>query len=620
MSQKPRQQNPQTRKTELAKNARFWDKHSFAFIMGILAVLTVAIYGPSLTNGFILTWDDHAYITSNEVIKNLSLENIKSIFTTFYAANYHPLTTLTWAVEFSLFGLNPTYYHGTNLLLHIINIWFVFRFVLHLNKRVELAALVAVLFAIHPLNVEVVAFVSQRKDVLYTMFFLWALNCYVLYKKNPLAKKHVVMCFIFFLCSLLSKSMAVTLPVMLLLIDYYIDHRIDRNLLLTKLPFFLLSTLFGIIAILSQQSYGAIDAISEFSSIDRAFLVNYGVLFYIMKIIAPFHLSAMHGYPLKVDGVLPVYCYISPFVVGIIAWAVWKYRRHYKNVVFGFAFFLIAVTPVLQIIPVGGTLVSERYMYVPGMGIFFLLSTAGVNWMDRLRSHSRNLRLLFKGLTCAIIVLFAGISFGRTKVWKDSFTLWSDVIRKNPHVAVAYYNRGVALFNKKYYLKAIQDYDRAIDIHPTYIDAIRNRGESKEKLQKYGEAIHDYNLVLSMTPDDLDTYLKRSRVKEKQKDFQGAIRDLDMVIDRDNKNAKALLRRARIKSKVFAHAESVRDFDRYLASHPKDAVAYNNRGIVKALMKDYKGALKDFDKAIFLNPDYREAMENRKRAITHLKR
>src|SRR6266571_3392951 len=265
--------------------------------LAVTLVLTVLSFSPSLDNGF-TNWDDPGYVLENYSIRDLSQKNVANVFTSYLQGNYHPLTVLSYAVEYKFFQLDPKIYHITNLLLHVLNTTFVFWLIRLLTGRLETAAITAVLFGIHPLHVESVAWISERKDVLFSLFYLGSLISYVLsLTKVQDRVRYLIMSLVLFILSLLSKGVAVTLPLVLLLIDYYFKRTFTKKIFIEKIPFFLLSIGFGVIAILAQKSEGAIQTMTTYPFYDRLLIASYGIVTYLFKIFVPQQLSAFYPYP-----------------------------------------------------------------------------------------------------------------------------------------------------------------------------------------------------------------------------------------------------------------------------------------------------------------------------------
>ena len=277
------------------KNARLPEKQAgkkkniiTLYVISLL-ILTFIVFYNSLHNFFITNLDDSLYIAAADNLKHLTSSDFHTMFCTFIAGNYHPLAILSLTIDFSFHGQNAFPYHLINLMFHLANVALVFWFIYLLLKRVEAAFIVALFFAIHPMHVESVAWISERKDVLYTFFFLASLIAYFLYMKDVKRYGYFIFSIVLFILSLMSKSAAVSLAPVVVLIDYYSGRKFTWKVIAEKIPFFMLSLLFGILAIFSQKSGDALNNISPiFSIIDRIFLLCYGIMFYIVRLVAPF--------------------------------------------------------------------------------------------------------------------------------------------------------------------------------------------------------------------------------------------------------------------------------------------------------------------------------------------
>jgi protein O-mannosyl-transferase len=342
-------------------------------IVGAIALLTWLFYKVSLDN-LITNWDDPGYVRDNALIKDLSAEGIKNIFSTPIMGNYHPLTILSYALEYSYAGLTPWLYHLDSVLLHIVVTVLVYCFVQLLTKRPVVAGITALLFGLHPMHVESVAWMAGRKDVLYGAFYMAACIGYLYYKRTSGSKKwlwYASVVFLF-LCSLLSKPVAVTLPVLLLAIDYFENRKWNMGLLLEKLPLFGISIAFGIKSMIDQKAFGSLATQNvHYNFFERLALGGYAFITYLWKAIIPVQLSCFYPYPPKTDNILPAYYYL--YIVGALAvlFGLWLLRRN-KVVMFGAMFFLINIVLLLQFIPVGGAILADRYSYLPYIGLFFI--------------------------------------------------------------------------------------------------------------------------------------------------------------------------------------------------------------------------------------------------------
>jgi hypothetical protein len=280
-----------------------------------------------------VNWDDDKYIQNNPLITSIDL---KVLFSTYVMGNYHPLTMLGYAIEYQFFGLNASGYHVINLLLHLANVVLVFYTVFYLSNKTIVALIACLFFGIHPVHVESVAWVSELKDLLYGFFFLASYIFYLKFVKDE-NKKFYFFSLLFFLCSLLSKGMAVSLPVVLLLTDYFKGRKITRQTVIEKLPFFLLAFIFGIVAVYAQKSLGATES-TVFPLPQRIIFAGYSFITYLIKLLIPLNLSSYYPYPIKVGDTIPAQYYF--YLVAILGLVIYffYFHRYSKKIIFGTVF------------------------------------------------------------------------------------------------------------------------------------------------------------------------------------------------------------------------------------------------------------------------------------------
>ncbi len=298
---------PAQQKNKVKKELNQEGNRYLKFILPAILLLTVIAFSTSIGNGF-TNWDDNKYIQDNPNINDFSWHGIKTIFTSEYFDLYIPVTLFSLMAEYHWFGAAPKSYHVINLLFHLLNTALVFYFIKILSQRIEAAIIVSLFFAIHPMHVESVAWIAERKDVLFAFFYLTALIAYVKYtERKKEGKRPASLWFYFFtlamfVLSLLSKPTAITLPGLLLLLDYYYDRKlVSFKTILEKIPFFVLSVLVGLAIVTSSGKAQQIPP--DYSFFDRIFLVTYAFAFYIVKLFLPFHLSAFYSYPVFKDNV-----------------------------------------------------------------------------------------------------------------------------------------------------------------------------------------------------------------------------------------------------------------------------------------------------------------------------
>lgn len=564
-------------------------------LAGILA-LTAIVFSNSVTNYFIINWDDDGYIINNPLIKEFSLQGIKTIFTVPHLDNYHPLTTLSNAIELYLFGLNPTPFHFFNLVFHVINTYLVFRFVKQLSGRIEVAAITSLFFGIHPMHVESVSWIAERKDLLYSMFYLGALIYYLRYldgKKNS----HYAVALGLFLCSLLSKPAAVVLSPVLLLVDYYKGRKMDVRVILEKVPFFVLSVFFGILAIKIQQASGSTNLAPHYELVDRIFLASYALVFYLIKAVAPFGLSAMHLYPVHHGLTWPYYC--APGVLVLMALGIWRAKGMRKELVFGSLFFLTNLLLVIQLIPVGRAIVGERYTYIPYIGLFFILGHFYCVVTDSSSRWNATLKPYIKPVLIGFGVLCLVLTWTRNEDWKDSNTLFSKAIATDPDDYYGYYARAAGAILMEDKVQALADLNMVVKLNPAYADGYYSRGVLKEKTNA-AEAMADYTAAIKAKPDHARAYYNRGNLKIYANDFAGAEHDYDSAIKYDPKYAEAYCNRGATKVNTNRPKEAIMDYDAALKINADLANAYYNRGSAAYTLGDKTKACDDWHKALQL--------------------
>ncbi|TAH20763.1 MAG: tetratricopeptide repeat protein [Cytophagales bacterium] len=505
----------------LRKNGKVEKKQQY-WLVSIL-VITVLAFSSGFANGF-TAWDDIDYLLANPMLKDVSVNGLKNIFTSFANANYHPLTTLSNLLEFQLFGMKQGVFFAGNLLLHLLNTFLVFRFVFLLSKQFYTALITALFFGIHPLHVESVTWLSERKDVLYAFFFLLSLIFYLKYKQQN-DYKHLIYCFVLFCCSLLSKSAAVVLPLVMLLIDFYASPQEVRKYLKDKIPFLLFSFIFGIVAIKAQASGNALDSLI-FGYLDRFFLVSYSLVFYIFKAFLPFNLSALHPYPEKLTWVH----YISPVLLSLLTFLAYSASFIRKEIIFGGLFFIINLVLVLQFVPIGQAIVAERYTYMSYIGLFFIVGQLYSYWAAQKSDYQYYLIVA----TVIFALFFTFTTWQRNRVWKDQATLFADVAQKYPRSYTAYLNLGNDKQDKKDFFGAVQYYDKALAISPKLALGLYNRGTAKYALQDWNGALADFEEALKINEKNPDIWNNLAGVKFQLKDYQGAIVCYGKVIALDS--------------------------------------------------------------------------------------
>ncbi|MEZ4883323.1 MAG: tetratricopeptide repeat protein [Chitinophagales bacterium] len=645
-------QNSATASPRTRKRKVWWKNQKVQYWLGTALVLTLLAYLPALFNGFV-NWDDPYYLRDNTFVKKFDLG---AIFTKPVAGNYHPLTMLSLAIEYQLVGMKPFLYHFTNVLLHLLNTTLVFYFIyLISNRKIEVAGIVALFFGIHPMHVESVAWISERKDVLHAFFYLAALVAYTrhvfhkkrltspkIQKKPQATHKYLAYMLLFFMLSLLSKAVAVTVPVVMVLLDIYLNRiRLQKNnpailkqTLLEKVPFFVISLIFGFIALNIQKEAGAINEFEAFSPGERFAYAAYGFLNYIGKFFFPINLVAYYPYP---DD-LPSTFLAAPLVVlGLFAAAVYTYSKS-KIPLFGLSFYAVTVALVLQFISVGVAIVADRYTYIPYIGLLFILAMGFHHLLQRKDPTGKMWQNLAKGALGLYAMVFLVATFQQTRTWNNSKILWDKVLTKFPDTAwIGYMNRATYYFNdERDYKKALTDYSTAIRIHPTRALFYYSRGLAYEQLNQNNEALNDYSKAIQLDPgyqeaisaraniykkinpdlamqefenalqldgDDYKVYINRGSFYRDKKEYDKALQDFDKAAEVCN-CFEAYFNRAGIHQLLNNNQNAIADFTKAIEVKPSDANGYINRGNIYRELGQNDLALQDYTKAMNIKENY----------------
>ncbi len=383
----------------------------------IIVVISATAHSPSLQNGW-TTWDDDVYVLDNPDIRSFSGENVRKIWTSAYNGSYLPVTMMSYMADYAVGEFDPFVYHRTNFILHLCNIVLVYCFIVIFSGSPWIAAVTALLFGIHPMHVESVAWISGRKDLLAMFFFLPSSICYIFYRRTE-RRRWLAGSFFFFLLSLLSKVIVISFPLILLAFDLYEQRKWTPRVLKEKIPFFIAAAVFAAIGFIGQDSVGAVKPVNKL--IHNIIVSLHGIVFYVEKLVLPFRLSNMYPYPASLT--FSFYLYAAAAVTAIVL--LWRTVND-RRVLFGILFFLISLLPVLQFIRFSHIFAADRFTYISYLGLFYLIGVA---------AEFIHQKIGMKGLLTAAVIITAGFSFitwERTHVWKDSPTLWKDMLRKYP--------------------------------------------------------------------------------------------------------------------------------------------------------------------------------------------
>jgi len=581
----------------------------------VILIITTLAFLPSLSNQFIKTWDDNVYITDNSLITHLNWESIKECFTTQKNGTYVPLPLLSWAVEFKLFGLNPFPYHLNNLLLHLLCTSLVFFFFRLLRIPLIYASIGALLFGIHPMHVESVVWISERKDLLFSVFYLGSLITYIKFILSENKKRlYFLLTLLFFALSLFSKIQAVSLPLTLFLIDYWFERPLKLKILYEKIPFLILSIIFGLGGYFLLQNQGGIESHDPYPLFERILIGAYSFSTYLIKFIVPINLSCHYPYPVTPGAIVPFIFYLNPLLLLGLAILVFLTAKTTKAIIFGSLFFLVNLIFLLQIVRAGEAYQADRFSYISYIGLIFLVIWTG----HKFAIHNNANRRFLAILAMVVFTFFFTSSYARCKIWKDSLTLWTDVIRNYDNAPVAFDNRGVAYGELGQWEKTIPDFTRATAIDQNYAKAYYDRGVAYSNLGQWEKAIDDFSRTIEVDPKYTDAYSNRGNAYSKLGYFEKASADFSSTISIDPRYAIGYYNRGNAHSNLAQWNEAIEDYSKAIAIDPNYSLAYSNRGAVYGNLGQFDKAIIDFSKAIDIDPSNLNAYSNREAAYRRL--
>lgn len=537
------------------------------FLSILLIGLVYLTFSPALQNDFV-NYDDAKYIANNPVIKTLSWTNIQAMFSQVIIRvhQYHPLTLLTWAVEYHFVKLTSRTYILDNILLHLANALLVFWFACQLTKKTGAAFLAALLFSLHPLRVESVVWITERKDVLYSFFYLGGLNIYTHWILNQRQGKGLfVLTHVFFVLSCFSKPAAVSFPLAILSVDFFVNGRIKLKDFYEKMMFFFLSGVIGVISIL-QKPAAAEKVYQVFSPGDRLILAINAFWFYVSKIFLPVNLSCYYPLPNKINNHLPVVFYVIAVIsIFVTLWVFQKIKKAPRIFQWGILFFSGTIVFMAGLISFGSYFIAERYTYIPSIGLA-IPSAWGICQLTEPGSRRVKIPLI----VLIVIILFSShaLSVKQSRVWHDGVRLWSNVIQQFPNIEMAYSNRGNAYWKEENYLAALEDYNQALALNPYVYGTLSNRGAVYLRLGQPQLALADFNRAIELNPRMAKAFNNRGSLLLETGQIESAIQDFTRSLELQPHQISALVNRANGYKQLGYDTKAQEDLSRALQINP----------------------------------------------------
>ena len=594
---------PKEEKTEVQADKQ--PDRKFFILLAILAITFVS-FSPVLNNNT-FNWDDDHFLLENISVRSF---NIKNMFTSTVLTEYIPLTVLSFALEYHSFGYNPFIYYLDNLLFHLAVTGLVFLFAQRLGLSVYVATFAALLFGIHPMHVESVAWVTQRKDVLYAVFYMGALCCYLQYLEDKRIKSYLLT-IVLGILSVLAKPMALSLPLIMFVCDWLKERKFGFKVFLEKIPHFLY-----IIPIV-YLTYRLHARIPGENFVEGSLIWMWSLTFYIQKFFSPAILIPLYSLPKPASFLNPHYVWALCILFMILICFV-RYRRN-RWLIFAGLFYFASIFFLLRYDDFERVIVADRYMYLPSVGVCIFL---GILWNKILESTNKR-RVIFKTFAhFCLIVLFSILglkTYFQSKVWQDNVTLWTYVIqhsRKDAKVdGVAYENRGIAYNEQGKYDLAIADLNNALSLNSDYALVYNGRGSAYYNQGKYDLAMADYNKALEIFSEDninkAHIYCNRGLIYFNERQYDLALSDYKRALFINPNFAKGYNDRSMIYKRQGDYDLALVDLNKALEIDSYLAEAYNRRGIVYGIKGEYDLAFDDFNKALAVKSNYLEAYNNR---------
>ena len=580
-------------------------------------LVTIAIYWPAMRCGFI-NYDDPDYVTANSHVQGgLNWEGVKWAFdSTEQAANWAPLMWLSHMLACQVFGLNPWGHHLMNVLLHAANTALVFLVFQRMTRATWRSLMLAALFGWHPLRVESVVWVTERKDVLSTLFWMLTLWAYAKYAESTQVRNSKMRVWYgaalaMFVFGLMSKAMLVTLPCVLLLLDYWPLQRFKvqgsgfrvQSLILEKIPFFALAAAASVVTFVVQKHGGAVMTVENLPPGARVGNALISCCRYLGKMFWPTDLAVFYPHP----GYWPLE---KELLAGVILCGIsvllFMKRGRYPYLLMGWLWFVGTLVPVIGLVQVGDQSLADRYTYIPSLGVLIFVIWGAYELSRRWRYHKITLSVTGS----AAIVLCLALTRQQLGYWKDSETLFRHTLEVTENNYIAHILLGKALFDRSQTGEAISQYQEAIRLKPDYASAHNNLGDALLKKGQADEAINQYQEAIRLIPGNADArynlgvaFLKKGQTDEAILQFQEAIH-----LKPDDPKAHinlgvAFLSRGQTDEAISQFQEAIR-------LKPDYAEAHNNLGTALLNKSQTDGAISQYQEAIRLKPDYAEAHFN----------
>jgi tetratricopeptide (TPR) repeat protein len=598
------------------------NKKNFYIICLFLVVATLAVYWQVLDNDFV-NYDDDEYVTENtHVNKGVTFDSLTWAFTSSHASNWHPLTWVSHMIDCQLYGLNPRGHHLTSLLFHVANTLLLLLILVRMTGALWQSSFVVALFALHPLHVESVAWVAERKDVLSMFFMMLTLWAYIFYVKKGGVRRYLLVV-LFFILGLMSKPMLVTLPFILLMLDFWPlgrfclvhdtrnvvtgQHTDERpnvfRLVWEKVPFFALAVASSVVTFIVQERGGAVKLLEMYSIQTRIINALVAYIEYIVNMIWPVKLAVLYPHP---GNSLPLWKgVVAGLALVLITILVIRKARKIPYITVGWFWYAVTLIPVIGIVQVGSQAMADRYTYITLIGLFVIIAW-GANdllskWLYR--------KICLGTLAAVILPVLIVLTWKQVQYWENGITLYKHTLKHTSNNYVIHNNLGIALREQDRTEEAVEHYLQALRSNPDYADVHNNLGLAYGELGKYKEAIESCKQAIRINPD-AETHYNLGVVYGGSGKYEEAIESYKQAVRIDPDYALAHYNLGNAYYESGMHKEALESYKQAVRIDPDYAWAHYNLGNIYYESGMHKEAIESFKQAIRTDPDYADAHYN----------
>lgn len=565
--------------------------------LGIIVIAVLAAYS-KVFNASFMAWDDAEYILHNPDIRGINGTHFKAWFSGYYVGNYHPLTMLSYAIDYAMGGLQPFIYHFTSILLHLANACLVYAFFSKLQQQKTVALAVALLFALHPSQAESVSWVAERKTVLCGFFSLLAMLQYQGYVRQPVGK-NMLLLVLFSACAMLSKGTAVVLPITFLAIDLWLERGLNhRSVWIEKAPLFAMALIVGFVAINAQQAGHFMDGSSTRSLPQTIVYAGYAYTQYIVRFFVPIGISALYPYPAEMNAVHILFFIIA---LGLAVLFFISLRRKWHVLSGGILFYTANILLLIQLIPFGNTLMADRYMYLSCIGLAYPAMHYLAAWLHTLHMGRR---FMYAGGVVAVALL--ALSFMRNNVWYSEMNFYTALLERFPRSAEVQYSMGEMYMRINNFEQAELYINKAVLLEPANAKAWYNKGVMHMRRGQAMNALDAFDKSIAIN-DYTKAHFSRGMLHMSAGRQDLAIADIEAVLAAQPRNARALCIKGDCLERTGKFAEALQLYNKAISYNTQEPVFYLRRGATLCKMKEYMPAIADLNTAIELDATNGEA-------------